>query len=105
MKKIIFLLSLIYFISSKDDCLTLEAKNSEQCLEKDTEDTLCCYFEGKYLGLKKVKACCPIPRIKTNENDIKQTAATLLKFTIEDYLCKANFQKIGLFLFMILFIL
>ena len=105
MKKIIFLLSLIYFISSKDSCFNKEAKNSQECLSKDTEDEVCCYFEGNILGLKKVKACIPIPRIKTDEKDIKEHALTLFKFTIEDYLCKGNFQKIGLFLFMLLFIL
>ena len=105
MKKIIIFLSLIYFISCKD-CKTLDAKNSQECFEKDTDDTLCCYFEGKskLIGLK-VKACCPIPRIQTDKNEIIGTAAELLQLTIETYLCEGNFQKIGLFLFMILFIL
>ena len=105
MKKIIIFLSLIYFISCKD-CWTWEPKNSQECFDKDTDETLCCYFEGKVkiVGLKR-KACYPIPRMQTDRNAIISTVAEALQLTIETYICEGNFQKIGLFLFMILFIL
>ena len=104
MKKIIIFLSLIYFISCKD-CKSWNPKNSQECFDKDTEKDLCCYFEGKTWIFKKVKACYPIPRVQTDKNAIISIAAESLELTIETYLCEGNFQKIGLFLFMILFIL
>ena len=117
MKRIIILSLLLYYISCKTLCSSLElSSEKDRCLSYEVEDTAknhCCYLEvNTGISGLTLNVCYGFPKGITEES-IKHIIADLVKtvqldeniITLNTYVCnKASYLKVG-FLLLSLFLI
>ena len=112
MKRIIILSLLLYYISCKTTCASIDIfAEKDKCLKSEAEDTSknqCCYLEIKSenLFIPQINVCYTFPRGVTEKN-MKHIISEIVttyqldenKISLKNVKCnKASYLKVGLLL-------